>query len=427
MTATTTVSRPTVAATFRSLRVRNYRLYFIGQLVSLSGTWMQTAAQGWLVYHLTGSGTALGLVTAAQFLPTLLFGAYGGVVADRFEKRKVLLVAQSFMAAVTLLLAFVAMTGLVRYWMVVGLAAAVGLGTVIDNPVRQAFVNEMVGREDLPNAVALSSAMFNSARIVGPAIAASVIAAFGDRVALGTGVCFAMNAGSFLAVLTALWLMRPEELHAVPKAPRAKGQIREGFRYAMSEPKIRMILVLMTLVGLIGMNFQVLLPIAADKAFNGGAGAYGLLSVAMGVGSLVGSMLAAMRREAPTMKLIGFASLGFGAFVIGVAAAPSLGIALALLVVAGVASMTLFSSCNTTLQLTSRPELRGRVMSLYILVLMGSTPIGGPIIGAIAEHAGVRTALTLGGLSGVIGAGWIALGLRRAAADPAPAFRPAEA
>lgn len=405
--------RPTFSATFRSLRIRNYRLYFIGQLVSLSGTWMQTAAQGWLVYHLTGSGTALGIVTAAQFLPTLVFGVYGGVIADRFEKRRVLLGAQSFMLVITAVLAALSVTGVISYWMVVALAAAFGFGTVIDNPVRQAFVNEMVGREDLPNAVALSSAMFNSARIVGPAIGASVIAAFGDRVSLGAGVCFAMNAASFLAVLIALALMRPSELQFVPKAPRARGQIREGFHYAMSEPRIRVILVLMTLVGLLGMNFQVLLPIAADKAFNGGAGAYGLLSVAMGVGSLIGSMAAAMRRDAPTLRVIGIASFGFGLFVSGVALAPSLHIGMALLVLAGISSMTLFASCNTTLQLVSRPELRGRVMSLYILVLMGTTPIGGPVIGAIAQHAGVRVALAIAGATGLVGALWVASGLRR--------------
>jgi MFS family permease len=395
---------------FRSLRTRNYRLYFIGQLVSLSGTWMQTAALAWLVLHLRGdnSGGALGLVIAAQFLPTLLFGAWGGVIADRFDKRRTLIITQSSMAVVAAVLSVTSVTGAIQMWMVYALSAAMGLGSAVDNPVRQAFVTEMVDREDLPNAVGLSSATFNSARIVGPAIGAGVLAAFGDRVAAGTGVCFAVNALSFLAVLTCLGLMRPAELLRAAPQPRARGQVRAGLRYVAGEPQLRIVLAMMALIGLVGMNFQVVLPLVAKNTFDGGAGVFGALQVAMGVGSLLGSLVAAGRRGEPSVSFLGVAAVIFGAAMLGASAAPTVPVALVLLFLTGIASMTLFAAANTLLQLTARPDMRGRVMALYILLIMGSTPIGGPLVGWIGEHAGARWALAVGGRAGLAGAAVVA-------------------
>ena len=396
--------RGAVSTALRPLRVRNYRLYFTGQVVSLSGTWMQTAGLAWLVLHLTGSGTTLGLVTAAQFVPTLLGSAWGGLLADRFDKHRSLLYTQSGLGVTAAALAAVTLAGVVQVWMLVALSLLAGVFTTVDNPTRQSFVTEVVDTADLPTAVALNSVMFNSARIVGPAVAALVINAFGDRVELGTGVCFALNALSFLAVILCLARMRRAELRPARPLPRARGQIREGVVYALQVPALRTILAMMSLIGLLAFNYQVLLPLVAKMVFGGGAGTYGLLSVAMGSGALVGS-LAAAGRGRTSARLITGGALVLGLGMLAAAAAPVLSLALVAWCLLGAAMMTLMSAASTTLQLATRPDMRGRVIALYMLLLMGSTPIGGPIMGWLAEHVGTRWAVAVGGVACLVAAG----------------------
>lgn len=399
---------------FRPLRIHNYRLYFTGQLVSMSGTWMQTAAQAWLVLTLTDSGTALGFVIAAQFLPMLLGGPYGGLLADRFDKRRLMMVTGTGQAIAAGALATLTLAGAIQLWMIYALAMVTGLFAVADNPARQVFIAEMVDRDYLANAVGLNSALFNSARIVGPAIAAVIIAGFGDTDTTGVGICFLVNAASFAAVLMSLALMRTRELRPTPPLPRSKGQVRAGLRYALGEPTLRVVLAVMAVFGLLALNFQVLLPLVAKKVFDGGAGAYGALSTAMGVGSLCGSLVAAGRGRAST-RLIAGACLVVGIALTGAALAPTLAVALALWFVVGAATMTLMATSNTTLQLRARPDMRGRVISLYMLLVIGTTPIGGPIVGWVAQRAGTRWAIGLGAAASLCGAAIAVRGGRRGA------------
>ena len=396
-------ARHAVRTAVAPLALRNYRLYFCGQIVSLSGTWMQTAGLSWLVLHLTGSGTKLGLVTAAQFVPTLFGGAWGGLVADRFDKRRTLLYTQTGLGVVASILATLALTSRVELWMLFALAIGTGMFTTVDNPTRQSFVTEVVGREFMPTAVGLNSVMFNAARIVGPAIAAAIISAFGDRVVIGTGVCFAANAVSYLAVIACLAMMRRSELRPAPPIARAKGQIREGLRYALQVPALRTILAMMALIGLLAFNYQVLLPLVAKKVFSGSSSTYGYLSVAMGLGALAGSLAAASRGRASPRLITGGAGM-LGVCMLATAAAPRLWVALVAWCAVGAAMMTLMSAASTTLQLATRPDMRGRVIAFYMLLLMGSTPIGGPIMGWIAENIGTRWALTVGGVACLLAA-----------------------
>jgi MFS family permease len=382
----------------RPLRQRNYRLYFSGQLVSLSGTWMQTAGLAWLVLALTGSGTKLGLVTASQFVPTLLGSAWGGLLADRLDKQRLLIYTQSGLGATATGLAALTLSGGIEVWMLVALSVLTGVFTTLDNPTRQSFVTEVVEPADLPTAVALNSVMFNSARIVGPAVAAVIISAFGSDVERGTGICFAANAVSYLAVIVCLLRMRTSELRPAAPVARAKGQIRAGISYALQVPALRTILSMMALIGLLAFNYQVLLPLVAKEVFHGNARTYGLLSVAMGSGALVGSLAAAGRGRTSARLITGGATV-LGVCMLGAAAAPVLIVALVAWCAVGAAMMTLMAAASTTLQLATRPDMRGRVIALYMLLLMGSTPIGGPIMGWLAEHAGTRWALALGGFA----------------------------
>jgi MFS family permease len=382
--------------TFASLSVHNYRVFFLGMLVSASGTWMQSVAQGWLVLQLTGSGTAVGLVTAAQFVPMLLGGVYGGVIADRFDKRRILFVSQSILGVSAGLLALVTLTGVVEVWMVFACALLTGVGTVIDNPTRQAFVSELVGPDRVANAVALNSAMFNAARIVGPAMAGAVI------LVAGTGVCFLYNALSYVAVLFSLTRMRPDELHRGQPTGRAKGQVRAGLRYAWATPELRSTILLVAVVGTFALNFTVLTPLLVEFTFDAGPGTLGLLTSAMGAGSLVGALVAAARSK-PTPKLLVVAAGSLGVVMLGVAAAPSLPVAFVLLALTGAATITFLSTANSWLQITSSSEMRGRVMSLYLLVFLGSTPIGGPIVGWVAETFNPRAGFVVGGVASIVG------------------------
>lgn len=394
-----------VTSTFSSLGVRNFRLFFAGQLISLTGTWMQSVAQMWLVLHLTGSGTALGITAALQFTPILLFGTWGGLVADRADKRRLLMLTQAAAGCLALTLATLTLGGEVRLWMVYVLAFALGCVNLVDNPTRQSFVTEMVGPARLANAVSLNSATFTAARVIGPAVAGLLIAW------VGTGYCFLYNGFSYLPVVAALALMRPQELVRGRPVLKAKGQIKEGLRYAWERPELRIPLLLMLAVGALGFNFSVLLPLMARYVFQSGPETFGLMMSMMGAGAFAGA-LASARRERPSHRLVALAALGFGTMLLGAALMPALVPELAVLVPLGFAMITLQTSCNSLLQLSSEPSFRGRVMSLYVIVFVGTTPIGGPLVGAVAQHFGARSGFLLGGAVTIAAAVWALWAIR---------------
>ena len=405
-----------MSSTFRSLRNRNYRLFAAGQIVSNTGTWGQRVAQDWLVLELSGnSGVALGITTGLQFLPVLVLGLYGGVLADRYDKRRLLIGAQAAMGVLALALAVLDLTGAVELWHVFALAFGLGLASVVDTPVRQAFVSEMVGPDDLPNAVSLNSATFNSARIVGPAAAGVAIAA------VGTGWVFVANAISYLAVLAGLKAMRTAELHATERAERAKGQLREGLAYVRSRPDLLVPIVLVFMVGTFGLNFQITLALVVKEVFGRSAGAYGLLSAFLAVGSLLGALASARRTGPPRQRTLFAAVLAFGVLEVAVGLAPTYALMAVLLVPTGMAVLTFTTTANAIVQLGSAPHVRGRVMALYVLVFLGGTPVGAPLIGALAEAFGPRSSIVLGGvvvaLSGVVAAG-VMTRVRRLTLEP---------
>ena len=391
---------------FSSLSGRNYRLWFVGQLVSLSGTWMQQVAQDWLVLQLTGRALPVGITTALQFTPVALFGIWGGLVADRLDKRRLLIVTQAAAALLALTLGLLTATGVVQLWMVYLLAFALGTVTAFDMPARQAFVTEMVGPGQVANAVALNSALFNSARVIGPALAGAAILAF------GLAPAFLVNAASYLATMSALVAMDPERLHRQASARRAPGQVREGLRYIWGTPVLRSTLLLVTVVGTFGLNFNVVLPVLARFEFHAGPGTYGLMISVMAAGSIVGALIAAGRQR-PTRALLVGAAGAFGLCSLAAAAAPTLAWELAVLVGVGAATITFLSTANTTLQLNSDPAMRGRVMALYGVLFLGSTPLGGALSGWLAEVAGARSPLWLGGTA-CLAAALVGLAGRRA-------------
>ncbi len=385
---------------FNSLEVRNYRRYFAGQLVSLSGTWMQTVAALWLILSLTGSGVAVGLTTALQFLPMLLIGAWGGLLADRIPKRRLLITTQALMMIPAVGLFAVTAAGVATPWMVYLAVFAFGSLNAIDNPTRQSFVYEMVGPDRVVNAVSLNSVVVQAARIVGPALAGVLIAT------VGVVPCFALNALTFVAMIFALWGMDPGRLHSGPVAGREPGAIRAGLRYVRRTPELMVPLALMGLVGTLGFNFQVVLPLLAKFSFGGGAGAYALLVSAMGVGSIAGALVNGHRgRTGP--RLIAGGALAFGLSALLAAAMPSLALEIVMLAILGAAAVTFAATINSTLQLAVTPEMRGRVMALYSVVFLGSTPIGAPLTGWLAQTYDPRFALLLAGVSG-LAAAWAA-------------------
>ena len=391
---------------FRSMHTRNYRLWFFGQTVSQTGSWMQSTAQYWLVLQLTHSAFDVGVTAALQFAPVLFFGTLGGLVADRFDKRKVLLVTQTaFTVQATILWVLVA-GGSVRIWMVWALALLYGFINVADNPSRQSFVVEMAGRDDLANAVALNSVIVNVSRIIGPALAGAAI------LTVGLPWAFLVNAISFVAVIGALFAMRPADLHRRPPVARAKGQIRAGLRYAWQAWELRVPLLMMAVIGTLAYNFSVLLPLFASDVFRRGAGTYSSLTVAMGVGALAGGLVIASRRR-PSHRLLVAVSLAFGVLILAVAAAPTLLICIAMLVLMGGASVMFIATANSLLQLNSSGAMRGRVMALWAVVFLGSTPIGAPLIGFLAGQYGARFALGLGGVATLLVAIWAGFALRR--------------
>jgi len=381
-----------MSPTFQALRIRNYRLYATGGVVSNVGTWMQRVAQDWLVLQLSGhSGVALGITTGLQFLPMLLLAPFAGTLADRYSKRKVLIATQAFMATVGLILGLLDISGVVQVWHVYALALLLGVGAACDAPARQSFVIEMVGRDDLPNAVGLNSASFNLGRVIGPSLAGVLI------VLVGTGPVFLINAASFGAVIFALTRMRPSELMPMPRSPGGRGQLLEGIRYVRARPDLVLVLVIVFFVGTFGLNFQMTSALMATAVFGKGAGAYGLLGSVVAIGSLSGALLAA-RRGRPRLRLIVLSAVAFGVVEVAAGLMPTYLSFMALLIPLGLCQMTMLNAANATMQLGVDPVMRGRVMALYMAVLMGGTPIGAPLIGALAEAFGARWSLIAGGL-----------------------------
>jgi MFS family permease len=390
--------------TFSALHVPNFRRFFYGQSISLVGTWMQTVAQSWLVYTLTHSSTALGAVVAIQTLPVLLLGPYAGVIADRTDKRRLMVVLQCLMGVQAFVLGILAITHVVNIWEVGVLAVALGLNNTFENPARQSFVLEMVGGENVRNAVSLNSTMVNAARAVGPAVAGIIIAT------AGVGICFLLNALSFAAVVYSLISMNKDALRPSTPSGRAKGQLREGLSYVAHEPRLAVPLLMMALVGTLAYEFQVSLPVVAKQTFHGGAETYGFLTAAMGAGAVLGGLFTATRGKT------GLRPLTIGAVVFGIALlfaslSPVLAIEYAALALVGWGSVSFLATGNSTLQLASAPSMRGRVMALWSVAFMGSTPIGGPAIGWVIAAAGARVGLGVGSLScfGAAGIGMFAI------------------
>lgn len=396
------------ARTFSALAIPNYRRYFLGQTTSLIGTWMQSVAQAWLVLQLTGSGTSLGLVIALQTLPVLLLGPYGGVIADRVDKRRLMAVLQSLMGVLALLLGILTVTGVVELWHVYLLALLLGANNAFESPARQSFVMEMVGPAELRNAVTLNSVLVNAARAVGPAIAGVLIAT------VGVGVCFIVNAATFVAVVFSLVTMDVGSLNPSAPTSRASGQIVEGLRYVRRTPELAVPLVMMGVIGMLAYEFQVVLPIVAIDAFDGDATTYSLMTAAMGVGAVVGGLIAAGRSRTGIGPLTRGSAL-FGVLILAAAVAPTLPLELVALALVGAASVSFLAMGNTTLQLSAIPSMRGRVMALWAVAFLGSTPIGGPVAGYVSEHAGGRWGLVLGGSACLLAAGFGMVASRRAA------------
>lgn len=388
MTRLTSAGRTTFAA----LSVPNYRRYICGQGVSLTGTWMQMTAQAWLVLSITHSATKLGLVVALQTLPVLLLGPYGGVLADRVDKRRMMIALQGAMGAQALVLGVLTVTGAVRLWEVAALAALLGVNNAFENPARQSFMLELVGHEHLRNAVSLNSVTVNVARTLGPAVGGVLIATVGE------GACFLFNAVSFVPVIASLASLDRSAISPSPPAGRAPGQLREGLRYVAGTPELAVPLAMMALAGCLAYEFQVSLPVMARQGLHAGATGYGFMTAAMGVGAVAGGLVVATRGRTGLRPLV-LAAAAF-AVVLGLAAlAPSLPVELAALALVGWASITFMATGNSTLQLTAAPTMRGRVMSLWFVAFQGSTPIGGPIVGWAMAQAGARAGLGLGAVT----------------------------
>ena len=386
-----------MSATFSSLKFRNYRLWFTGALVSNIGTWMQRVGQDWLVLtQLTNnSGVALGLVTGLQFAPVLFLSPWAGVLADRMDRRKLLVITQASMGVFAAILGALVLSGHVRLWHVYVLATALGVAAAFDAPVRQTFVAQLVPKNKLANAVALNSASFNAARLVGPGVAGLLIAA------VGTGWLFWLNAASFVWTILALVFMRTGELHPMPMVARSKGQIREGVAYLRGRPDILVIMAVIGVVSAFGLNFQMTSALIARTVFDKGAGEYGLLGSVLAIGSLSGALLAA-RREHPRVRLVVGAAFGFGVAASLLAIMPSYWAYAVMCIPVGLASLTMMTAANATIQMSTEPEMRGRVMALYMMVFQGATPIGSPIVGWIGEQFGARWAIGIGGITALM-------------------------
>ncbi|WP_176224644.1 MFS transporter [Rhodococcus sp. 1168] len=377
---------------FAALRTRNYRLWASGQIVSLVGTWMQRVAQDWLVLTLSGgNGVAVGIVMALQFGPTLVLSVWGGVLADRYDKRTLLMITQAFAAVCGLVLGLLDVGNLVELWHVYVIAFVLGCSSAIDAPVRQSFTIDMVGKQALANAIALNSMTFNMARIIGPGLS-GVLITF-----IGTGWVFLINAASFAAVFGALVAMRSADLFHVERAARAKGQVREGFRYVWGREDLRVLLATVFMVSTFGLNFPLSLAVLARNTFGSGAAAYGLLSTTLAVGTLAGATLAARRSGTPRLRLFIGAVIAFGVFEILVGLMPNYTLVAILLVPTGALTLTFTTSAMNILQMSVPSEMRGRVMGIYMLCFLGGTPIGSPVLGWLADVLDPRAPLLFGG------------------------------
>jgi MFS family permease len=398
-----------VHRTFHSLHTRNFRLYFVGQVVSVTGTWLNATASAWLVLRLSNSGFALGLNMALTFLPILLIGAFGGMLADRYDKRKILISTQAAYAVLAFTLFALVATDVAQLWMVYALSLAAGLVTALDNPTRQSFYMELVPEDDLTNAVSLNSAVFMGARIVGASAAALVIKT------IGLADCFLIDGLSYIAVIGALLAMRTKDLHGrEDRKSGERGSVREGFRYVWNTPELRRPLVLMTIVFTFAFNWSVLLPLLAKRTFGGDAATFGVMSALTGVGAFVSALIMANRSSsssaAPDFRRLSIWSVASGAALLFTALAPTIDLAYLSMVPLGLTVMTFIITANSMLQLRSLPAFRGRVMALYGMVFLGSTPIGSIITGLLAQHMGARAGFVLGGgsafIAGVGGLWW---------------------
>jgi MFS family permease len=401
--------------TFRSLQTRNFRLYFLGQVVSGTGSWMQMVAQAWLVLRLTDSGVALGVTLALQFAPTLLAGAWGGVLADRVDKRKLLIGTAAVSAGLAFVLGAVTATGVVEVWMVYVLAVGLGLVTAVDNPGRRSFVPELVPAADIANAVGLNSSVFTAARVVGPALAALVIAT------AGVAWCFVLNGLSFSAVIVALLLMRPSELRASVPVPRRSRQLREGLGYAWHNRDVRMALLVTAIIGTLAFNYQVVLPLMAEEEFGGDAGTFGTMMAMLGAGSFVGALWTAHFGRASERVML-LAVLSLGVTTLAASLAPSLALELVALPLVGLSSMVVLSMATAVCNEATSPEFRGRVMALFAIAFLGSTPIGGPLTGWVSQAIGPRAGLGIGAVAALVTA-TIALTARHHASGASDAAR----
>ncbi len=386
-----------IKRTFFSLKIRNYRLYFIGQAISMSGTWIQTIAQDWLVLQLTHSGTQLGIVSAFQFLPVLIIGPWGGVIADRFSKRKILYFTQSIYSILALILGSLVLTNSVQIYEIYILALVLGFVNVVNSPTIQTFIPEMVGRENLQNAVSLNTTEVNLARAAGPALAGFLI------LFVGIGWCFIINGISYIAVMTAFYMMREKELHLTPIVQKRKGQLIEGLRYVRSNPILFNTILMMAIIGTLSYEFSVILPLIAQYTFYSNAGSYAALVTATGLGAVLGGLFAASRKKiSPDMLII--SAFGFGVSLTIASFMPTLPLMIIVMFFSGIFSINFISLGNITLQTESKPEMRGRVMALWAVAFLGSTPIGAPIIGWIGQNIGPRYGLALGGMAAIVAA-----------------------
>jgi MFS family permease len=390
--------------TFSSLNSRNLRLYFAGLAISQIGSWVQLVSLPWLVLRITNSGTALGVVYALQFAPVLLLGAWGGVVADRYDKRMIQNITTLALGLVAFVLGALTLLNSVQMWSVVVLAVLTGVITAFDSPARRSFVAELVPQEELTNAVGLNNAVFTSARIIGPSIAGILIAT------IGIGWCFIVNAVSFVAVLVALQVMDRSQINASAPIARAKGQLRAGLRYAWNERIVRLAIIMVFVIGVFTFNYSVVLPLLAKRTFDAGASTYALMFAATGVGALFGALLAAHRARASGWWIAGSA-IGFGVLTAAAAVAPTLGFEYLALVPMSMAGMVFLSMANAAIQERSDPDIRGRVVALYSVAFLGSTPIGGPIVGAVSQQFGARAGLAIGAIAAIVAgiAGLVAL------------------
>ena len=398
--------RASASSTFRSLRTRNFRLFFLGQLVSQTGTWVQSVAIIWVVLEMTGDGFALGMATAAQFLPVLVLGAWAGVVADRVDRLRFLLVTQVAFAVVALGFTALIFTDNLGLPAIYALAALFGVVTALDNPARRSLVADLVARDDVPNAVGLNSALMTGSRVIGPAVGGVLITTVGPE------WCFALNAVTYLAVLLALARIDRAELRTEPPIAKAKGQLRDGFRYVWSKPELRLPLVLLTVIGTLSFEFQVTLPLLAERTFDGDAGTFTLLYSAMSFGSVVGALMIARRTQADT-RLLARAALALAVFMGLLAVAPGTAWGLVAVVPVGLASIFLISGSNAVINLHADPSMRGRALALTAVVFLGSTPIGGPIAGAVSEHLGPRIGIAMGAVAAGLAGLWTLRALGR--------------